>query len=68
MLDYLIIFSVIGAGIKHFIPNEKVAIVLIVIFSLFWGLSHMAIWGFVTLGELFLGYFAYSLLKAKKQE
>jgi hypothetical protein len=68
MLGYLIIFSVIGAGIKHFIPNEKVAIFLIVFFSLLWGMTHAAIWGFVTLGELFLGYFVYSLLKPNKQE
>ena len=66
MLMYLIIFSVLGAGIKHFIANEKGAVGLIVFIAFLWGLSHQAIWGFVTLGELFLGYFVYSIVKTSQ--
>lgn len=66
MLMYFIIFSALGAGIKHFISNEKGAIGLIVFIALLWGLSHQAIWGFVTLGELFLGYFVYSIAKTSQ--
>jgi hypothetical protein len=63
MLIYFIIFSAIGAGIRHLIGNEKAAVALIVVISLLWGLSHQPIWGLVTLGELFLGYFLYSIFK-----
>lgn len=66
MLMYLIIFSAIGAGIKYFIAEEKVAIGIIIGLSILWGLSHQAIWGFVTLGELLLGYFVYGIVSKSK--
>lgn len=65
MLVYLMLFSAVGAGIKYFIANEKNALILIVAIAVIWGVSHKPIWGFVTLGELFLGYFLYSIICKK---
>lgn len=68
MLMYLIIFLAIGAGIKHFIAEEKFAIGIIISLSILWGLSHQAIWGFVALGELLLGYFVYGVVIKSREK
>jgi len=68
MLFYFTVFIVIGLGLGKFVANKKVALALIIVLSIFWGLSHKEIWGLVTLGELLLGYFLFDVLLRAKEE
>jgi len=65
MLFYLIAFVGIGFAIAKFVDDKKVALGLIVGLALLWGASHRSIWGFVTLGELLLGYVLNDVLIRK---
>ncbi len=57
MFMYFLIFTIIGAGLGKFIEEPKTALVIIIVIATLWGLSSQLIWGLVSLGELFLGYF-----------
>ena len=61
MLIYFIIFCAVGAAIGKFSRDRKTALAIILGAAMLWGISHMAIWGLVTLGELLLGYFLYDV-------
>ena len=67
MLLYFFIFAGIGVATAHFTSTQKQALIIILMISILWGLSHRVIWGFVALGELFLGYFAYGLVTDAKK-
>ena len=56
MLFYALIFFIVGLAIGKFIKEKNLSIGVILGTSFLWGLSHGMIWGFVTLGEIFLGY------------
>ena len=61
MLIYFIIFCAVGAAIGKFSRDRKTALAIILGAATLWGISHMAIWGLVTLGELLLGYFLFDV-------
>ena len=61
MLLYFILFCGIGLAIGKFVSDRKVALGIIIGISVLWGMGHRSIWGFVTLGELLLGYFLFDL-------
>lgn len=68
MLAYFLLFVGVGLAIGHFVKEKKQALIAVVAISLFWGLSHRAIWGFVALGELLLGYVVFGVLLKKNQD
>ncbi len=57
MFMYFLLFTALGAGLGKFIEEPKTALTVIIVISALWGLSSQIIWGLVSLGELFLGYF-----------
>jgi len=57
MFMYFLIFTIIGAGLGKFIEEPKTALAIIIVIATLWGLFSQLIWGLVSLGELFLGYF-----------
>lgn len=63
MILYFILFSAIGVTIGSLVKEQKIAFGIIIAIAIIWGLTHRHIWGFVALGELFLGYFAYLIFK-----
>ena len=66
MLLYFILFSGIGLAIGKFVNDRKVALGIILGIAVLWGMGHRSIWGFVTLGELLLGYFLFDLFLRDK--
>ena len=56
MLEYFIIFTIVGFALSYILEENK-AILLIIVIAIVWGFSTAIIWGFVSLGEMFLGYF-----------
>lgn len=67
MLLYNILFSGIGLAIGKYVNDRKVALGNILGIAVLWGMGHRSIWGFVTLGELLLGYFLFDVfLRGKK--
>jgi hypothetical protein len=65
MVFYFLLFAAIGVGVGKFVEDKKTALLIIVGFAVFWGVTHRAIWGFVTMGELLLGYVLVDLISAK---
>jgi len=63
MFLYFLLFTIIGAGLGKFIAEPKTALVIIVVLATLWGLSTQLIWGLVSMGELFLGYFLVKQFK-----
>lgn len=66
MLLYFLLFVGVGLAIGHFVREKKQALMVLLAIALLWGLSHRAIWGFVTLGELLLGYVVFGIFIQKK--
>lgn len=66
MFFYIFFFLIVGLAIGKFIKEKNLAIGVILGTSLLWGLSHGMIWGFVTLGEIFLGYFVIEFITKNK--
>ena len=56
MVKYFFIFTAIGFLIAKFIKSERNGFFVSIAISIIWGLSSQPIWGFVTLGELLLGF------------
>lgn len=65
MLTYFIIFSIVGFVIGKFQNNQQTAFIIIIAIAVLWGVSHKPIWGFVSLGELALGYFIAMMTSRK---
>lgn len=68
MLGYFLLFTGLGIAIGHLVKEQKQALITAVVIAALWGLSSRAIWGFVTLGELLLGYFVYVIFIANKEQ
>ncbi len=68
MFWYFLLFTGVGIAIGHFVKEQKQALITAIVIATLWGLSSRAIWGFVTLGELLLGYFVYVIFIAKKDQ
>lgn len=68
MLGYFLLFTGIGIAIGYLVKDQKQALISALVISALWGLSSRAIWGFVTLGELLLGYFVYVAFIAQKDQ
>lgn len=66
MLMYFIIFSVVGFVIGKLQNNQQTAFIIIIAIAVLWGVSHRPIWGFVSFGELALGYFIASFTNQRK--
>lgn len=62
MLTYFLLFTFIGV-ILGMLFNEDKSILIIICIAIIWGISHKFIWGFVSLGELFLGYYLSKYIK-----
>jgi RsiW-degrading membrane proteinase PrsW (M82 family) len=61
MLFYFLIFAVIGFFMhKYFYENGPMIIIVI---ALIWGIVSGAIWGLVSLGEMFLGFYIAKQMK-----
>ena len=67
MIKYFIIFSVLGGVIAKLMPEQKNSILAIVGIAILWGIMSKPIWGLVTLGELFLGYFIVKIFFDKEK-
>lgn len=65
MLTYFIIFSIVGFVIGKLQNNQQTAFIIIIAVAILWGISHKPIWGFVSFGELVLGYFI-AIMTSKK--
>lgn len=63
MLTYFIIFSIVGFVIGKLQNNQQTAFIIIIGIAILWGISHKPIWGFVSLGELFFGYFIAMMIR-----
>ena len=61
MLTYFIGFSILGFFIKLGVSDDKSALLVCLGIAVLWGVTHHAIWGVVTLGELLLGYVVANL-------
>lgn len=68
MLIYLVIFMIVGFAIAKAFDDKKTALGLLLGIAVLWGASHRLIWGFVTLGELLLGYFLFELFDNNKSK
>jgi hypothetical protein len=55
MLFYFLIFTVLGFIIRRKLNDKGVQVIIIL--AIVWGLISGPIWGLVSLGELFLGYY-----------
>lgn len=66
MLLYFILFGGLGLAIGKFLNDRKVALGIILGIAVLWGMGHRSIWGFVTLGELLLGYFLFDVFLREK--
>jgi hypothetical protein len=66
LFTYFLMFLVIGLVIGHLVKDQKQASLISIVAAVLWGMSSRFIWGLVTLGELLLGYFAYSAFLADK--
>ena len=60
MLAYFLIFTLLGFFIGKFLAQDK-AVLLIIVISVFWGISSAPIWGLASLGELFVGLYIATL-------
>lgn len=65
MLFYFILFSIVGVVIGYLSKNKIIALVVVIAISVVWGLTHRYIWGFVSMGEMLLGYFVYMVISEK---
>jgi len=58
MLAYMLIFGLLGFFLnKYFNKDGTTAIIVI---AIIWGFVSGPIWGFVSLGEMFLGFYIAS--------
>ena len=57
MLAHFIVFALLGFFISKTVRTDKTSVAIIIAIAVVWGLFNQAIWGLVTLGELFLGYY-----------
>jgi hypothetical protein len=55
MLFYFLIFTVLGFIIRRKLNDKGVQVIIIL--AIVWGLISGPIWGLVSLGELFLGFY-----------
>jgi len=60
MIAYFLLFTLLGFFIGKFLSKDK-SVILIIVISIFWGISSAPIWGLVSLGELFLGLYIATL-------
>lgn len=67
MLKYFILFSILGGIVGKLINEQKNAVLTVVGIAIFWGIMSKPIWGFVALGELFLGYFIFKMFFDKEK-
>lgn len=67
MIKYFVIFSIIGGLVAKLIPEQKKSVLAILGIAIFWGIMSKSIWGFVALGELFLGYFIFKMFFDKEK-
>jgi phosphate/sulfate permease len=66
MLTYIVIFTAIGFAVGHFSNDKKQSLGIILVIAALWGMSHQAVWGLASLGELMLGYFIYEITEGEK--
>ena len=68
MLMYFIVFCVIGFLVGKFQSNQQTAFIIMIVIAVLWGISHRPIWGFVSFGELALGYFISRILQGRNNQ
>ena len=68
MLKYIILFVLIGAGIGWFVRQPRPAFLIMIVIAILWGLSSRMIWGFVSFGELMLGFGIVRYMVLKRNE
>ncbi|MDD5360458.1 MAG: hypothetical protein PHI02_09355 [Sulfurovaceae bacterium] len=65
MFFYFILFFAIGVILRYFSSNKIIALGVIISIAILWGITHKYIWGFVSMGEMFLGYFVCMMMSEK---
>ena len=68
MLTYFVIFTAIGFAVGHFSKDKKQSLGIILVIAVLWGMSHQAVWGLASLGELMLGFFIYEITEGEKSK
>jgi len=61
MWGYFFIFTLLGFFIHKFFESDGEG--AIVVIAIVWGISSGAIWGFASLGEMFLGFYIAKQLR-----
>ena len=61
MIFYFFIFTLIGFLLYKFFDIKGVLAIIVI--SVLWGSSSGAIWGFASLGEMFLGFYFAQIIK-----
>ena len=57
MLQYFIIFTLVGFFISKISKSEETAIGIIIFIAIVWAILFAPIWGLASFGEMILGYF-----------
>lgn len=63
MISYLIIFAIIGFVIAKVIKEPKKSFLIFLGISIACGIFYAPMWGFVSFGEMALGYFVVYFTK-----
>lgn len=61
MLKYFLVFSILGFALSALIKNDKPIFVVFAVIAAVWGISTASIWGFVSFGELCIGFSIYKI-------
>ena len=65
MIKYFLLFSLLGFLVAKIAGDFRAIIFLYLLIAVIWGFFTAPIWGFVSLGELFLGYALKMILDDK---
>jgi hypothetical protein len=65
MIKYFLLFSLLGFLVAKIAVELRTIIFLYLLIAVIWGIFTAPIWGFVSLGELFLGYSLKMILDSK---
>jgi hypothetical protein len=63
MLSYFVLFVIIGFLLGLLGLRGQVVVIGILLGGLLWGVSKGALWGLVSVGELFIGYSLSKLIR-----
>ncbi|RLA72438.1 MAG: hypothetical protein DRG78_23855 [Epsilonproteobacteria bacterium] len=65
MIEFFIIFTIIGFTIGSLIRNKEKALGIIFLIAVVWAIGYSFFWGLVSFAELILGYFISQYINDK---